>query len=67
MPKFEIRWNVGFGTSREIVECENETEAVDLAYEQALQEAEAQWSYGAKAVPESQETPEDEEADDAGE
>lgn len=46
MPKFIIRWNVGYGDNLEVVDANSETEARNLAYQSWREESENSADYG---------------------
>lgn len=48
MPKYIIKWDGGYGESIDIVEAVNHTEAVDMAYQNAKEEAESSMNYNAE-------------------
>jgi hypothetical protein len=45
--KFIITWDAGYGDSSEVIEADSLTEALEIAYETAIEEAENNLKYDA--------------------
>ena len=50
MPKYIIKWNAGYGDSRNVIEAENEQKAVEEAYALWLEEADSNADYDAELL-----------------
>jgi len=48
MAYFIIKWNTGYGDTVELIECENQDDAQECAYNAWREEAETQADYSAK-------------------
>lgn len=48
MPKFIIKWDIGYGENAEVIEASNEADAEMAAYERAKEDFESQASYSAE-------------------
>jgi len=46
--KYIIRWNAGYGDSHQVIDVETKQEAIEWAYEEWKEEAEANADYNAE-------------------
>jgi hypothetical protein len=48
MPKFIIKWDIGYGQNASVIECSTQIEAEEAAYANAKEEFESQAEYSAE-------------------